>query len=103
MLCALIKDENREAIRRAQKQDDLIELSLHLFKPSNLSELRKLCHKPVIFKLNEPELDLLTSLPDYVDLPHTTPTSVFEKIRKHFPTIKRICSYHDYERTGDLE
>lgn len=103
MLCATIKHESRDAIRRANRDADLIELSLNLFQPLNIGELRNLCRKPVIFKLKEADPAQLALLPDYVDLPHTTSPKVFEEIRKLFPQIKRICSYHDYETTGDLD
>jgi 3-dehydroquinate dehydratase / shikimate dehydrogenase len=103
MLCATLKNENKQALGQANKRADLIELRLDLFQPRSIGTLRKLCHKPVIFKLEEIDFDLLSLLPDCVDLPHTTSGEVFEEIRKRFPTIIRICSYHNDETTGDLE
>ena len=103
MLCAALKSENYKSIARANREADLIELSLNLFKPGNPLHMRSLCRKPVIFKLIEPDWNLLSLAPDYVDLPHTTESTIFEEIGTRFPHIKRICSYHDFEKTGDLD
>ena len=103
MLCATIKSDSIKEIQRANREADLVELNLPLFKPHDLAHLRSLCKKPVIFKLEEIDWDLLLLSPDYVDLPHTTPIAVFEEIGARFPLIKRICSYHNFEKTGDLE
>ncbi len=92
MLCAPLRSENSLV-----KQADLIELRADCF------ELKKFCQKPVIFKQEVVDFEALSILPEYVDLPHTTSSADFEKIKRQFPNVKTICSFHDFEKTGDLE
>ena len=103
MWCAPVKYEDISEIQQANKQADLIELQLDKFSPTDLAKLRKLCIKPVIFKLNALDWEALAHLPEFVDLPHTVSPKEFGALKKRFPQIKRICSYHDFEKTGDLE
>lgn len=59
---------------------------------------------PVILTLRgkQPEAKrLLASSPAYIDLMHDTPLSFVEEIGREFPQVKRIISYHNYERTPE--
>lgn len=93
MLCATIKEDSLSAIQAANRQADLIELRLDLFTPKNLASLRKSCQKPVIFKANKFDSNLLSFSPDYLDLPFGVEVDL---------PLPRICSYHDEEKTPDL-
>lgn len=103
MLCATIKNAHVEEIERANRLADLIEFRLDLFSSSQLACLRNLATKPVIFKLDSPDFEKLGLLPDYVDLPWEIEAACFEEIALRFPSIKRICSYHNFQETGDLD
>jgi 3-dehydroquinate dehydratase/shikimate dehydrogenase len=102
MLCTSIKHEDKQAIEQANREADLIEFCLDLFKPKDLRALRQLCKKPVIFRLKRLDFQALSERPDYVDLPHTLSSETFETVGTQFPFIKRICSYHDFEKTENL-
>lgn len=103
MLCATLKSYNEETFVSSLIQADMLEFRLDLSSFRNLKELRKRCTKPVIFKLKEPNFDIFSLLPDYVDLPSSTPKKVFREIKERFPSIKRICSYHNFRQTNDLQ
>lgn len=103
MLCATIRNENIAEIIKANQVADLIEFSLHLFQPIDLKRVRDLCQKPVIFKIESFDEKWLAYDPDYLDLPHTLPASLFQKIKTRYPRTKLICSYHDFEKTENLE
>lgn len=94
MLCAPIKTDSLKAIAEANRKADLIELRLDLFNPKNLYQLRQKCTKPVIFKLEKWDSQLLNFSPDYVDLPFGVEIDL---------PIPRICSFHDHESTPDLD
>ncbi|MCH9626165.1 MAG: Shikimate dehydrogenase (NADP(+)) [Chlamydiales bacterium] len=102
-LCAPFRSEDLITLEKANGEADLIELRLDLFKPKDLKKMRSKCKKPVIFTLKEPLESLLDLSPEYLDLPSTTPKRVFEHIRARYPRIQLICSYHDFEKMGDLE
>jgi 3-dehydroquinate dehydratase type I len=102
MLCAPVKFEDIKMLRQANKQADLLEIRLDQFKPNDIKKLRRLCEKPVIFKMDRLDFEILECLPDYVDLPSKLSPRVFDDVKKKFPQIKRICSFHDVEKTGDL-
>ncbi len=55
----------------------------------------------MIFTCQEISDEILELKPDYIDLPHTASNEQFLAIP---PSIKRICSFHDFEKTPeDLE
>lgn len=80
-----------------------------------VSELRKMCHLPVIFTLRshaqggcyphseaqrlQTILDLCALNPDYLDLEHDVPHSYIKTIRQRYPAIKIILSYHHFGET----
>lgn len=96
MLCATLREDSIADIKVANRKADLIELRLDLFTPSNLSALRSACQKPVIFKMNQFDPKVIACSPDYIDLPFGAD---FTRIPS---SVRRICSYHDYERTPIL-
>jgi len=102
MLCAPLKFEDESMLCQANRWADLIEFHIDHFQTSTLEKWRRLCHKPVIFKLSASNFNVLQHQPEYVDLPHTVSPEVFESIKKQYPQVKLICSYHDFEQTGDL-
>lgn len=102
MLCAVIKTPSFEAIEKANEQADLMEFRLDemgALSYSMVHSLRKACRKPVIFKGGLGVMNWLTCAPDFVDLPFHTPLEVFEEVEKAYPSIQRICSWHDFEKT----
>jgi 3-dehydroquinate dehydratase / shikimate dehydrogenase len=103
MLCAIVKSDAERSICQANRTADFIEISLADNALEKAKFLRALCRKPVIFKMQKIYWSYLELKPNYVDLPHTTPRSVFERIREKFPGIGRICSYHNFEKTPDLD
>lgn len=82
-----------------------------------LSALRRACTLPVIFTLrskvhgghyphSEAErlkaiMRLCTLNPDYLDLEYDVPTQTIQAIRKLYPAIKLILSYHNFEKTPE--
>ncbi|MEZ5314961.1 MAG: type I 3-dehydroquinate dehydratase [Chlamydiales bacterium] len=94
MLCAPIRTDSLKAVKLANAKADLIELRLDLFTPKNLRVLRSACQKPVIFKLSRFDPSILSFDPDMIDLPFGVEIDL---------PLPRICSYHDQERTPDLE
>lgn len=122
MICVPITgpsfEEAELQIEEAQKRADLIELRIDQFGKIDLAqikELKKNCKIPVIFTLRpayqggkylggEPhriaQLKLLATIePDYLDLEYTLPHSLFDYVKRRFPKIKIIVSYHDFKRT----
>jgi 3-dehydroquinate dehydratase/shikimate dehydrogenase len=79
------------------------------------ARLRNECDLPMIFTLRkksqggfyqyseEQRLNDLFNLcslkPDYVDIEFDVPATFITKIKTHHPTIKLICSYHDFQKT----
>ncbi len=43
----------------------------------------------------------LASSPAYIDLMHDTPLTFVEEVGREFPRVKRIISYHNYEKTPE--
>jgi 3-dehydroquinate dehydratase/shikimate dehydrogenase len=93
-----------------------VEFRLDLFDSlSFVSELRSLALVPVIFTLKREKegghfrgedqkwetllFNLLSSIPDYLDLDYQTAPSFIDKIHSHFPTISLICSFHCFKKT----
>ena len=97
MLCATLKASSLLSILDANTCADLIEFRLdHFSDLSTLAYLRSRCTRPVIFTTQKITSKLLALKPDYIDLPSTSSKKEFESIP---PTIKRICSFHDFEKT----
>lgn len=103
MLCVPIKRADFRALRQASLKGDLVEFRLDLNEPKNLPELIKECRKPIIFKLKTPTDALLSLAPDFIDLDYSHGPEVFASIGRRFPKIRKICSYHDFKQTPDLE
>lgn len=118
-LCAVITGPAREDIERLIKQAaklaDIVEWRLDTFDEEALGQLeafRTLCRLPVIFTLRskrqggqfeggeEERLkqleELLTWLPDFVDLESDLPLEFVHRLRQRFPQIKMIVSFHDF-------
>ncbi|MCH9627241.1 MAG: Shikimate dehydrogenase (NADP(+)) [Chlamydiales bacterium] len=93
MLCAPIRRDSLDTIEQANQKADLIELRLDLFEPKDLRRLRLACQKPVIFKLNHFDVQLLSYQPDYIDLPFDHEVAL---------PVPRISSFHDFHSTPDL-
>lgn len=82
-----------------------------------LTALRQACHLPVVFTLrsqahgghylhSEAEriksiMTLCTLNPDYLDLEYDVPVPTIQAIRKRYPAIKLILSYHNFEKTPE--
>lgn len=97
MLCATLKQSSLLSILDANECADLIEFRLDLFANlSNLAHLRSRCTRPVIFTTKSITPQILALKPNYIDLPHTASPKEFASIPSH---IKRICSFHDFEKT----
>ena len=62
---------------------------------------------PLIFTPTLPNPDeefffqLAAKGPRYLDIPYTIPSSLFSKLKLHFPDIQLIASFHDYESTPE--
>ncbi len=99
MLCATLKTSSLLSLLDANQCADLIEFRLDLFDDlSSLAYLRSRCMRPVIFTMQSLNPKLLELKPDYIDLPHTASKKEFASIPS---TIKRICSFHDFEKTPE--
>ncbi|MCH9609326.1 MAG: Shikimate dehydrogenase (NADP(+)) [Chlamydiales bacterium] len=96
MLCSTLKRDSPLALIDANESADLVEFRLDL-SPS-LKRLRKRAHIPVIFTCHEVSDELVALKPDYIDLPFSASKEQFQAIP---PSIKRICSFHDFEKTPD--
>lgn len=111
-------DEAKQAIEKANKKGEAIELRLDLLKDlSHVSKLKSLCKLPVIFTLRkkaqggkyqgseherEEKLSELLALgPDYVDLEYDVAPSFIEKVHQNFPDVAIICSSHDFDKTPE--
>src|SRR4029077_11717772 len=62
--------------------------------------------KPFILTVDGPPsqdrlLTLVQSSPVYLDIPSNMPQSFFEEVRKKYPEVKIIASYHDHEKTPE--
>ena len=109
-----------QQIALAHTHADAIEFRLDYAKKMAITAIRSLretCRIPVIFTLRKKsqgglyprdEAERLNDLftlcalnPDYIDLEYDTSQAFLEKIKSHFPHIKIICSYHDFEKTPD--
>jgi len=121
MLTVVIRgsfSEAKSAIHEANRRGEAIEFRLDLFDDlSHVSKLKGLCSLPVIFTLrkksqggafegNEREreeklIELLALNPDYVDLEYDCDPTFVQKVRKMFPDVAIICSFHDFEKTPE--
>ncbi len=80
----------------------MVEFRLDLFKKLDVAELgriRKKIKAPVLFT---GDASLAYLEPDYLDFDHKNPEQAHE-VRKQFPAIKIVISYHNYEMTPDLD
>lgn len=108
----------RKQILAAIDRTDGIELRLDYWESLSLDAINKLRNEfrlPIIFTLRkksqgglykQSEENRLADIfrlceyqPDYLDLENDVPISFYEKIHAHFPTIKLICSFHDFDQT----
>jgi 3-dehydroquinate dehydratase/shikimate dehydrogenase len=97
---------------------DIIELRLDYLEHINIAEIRRLrktISLPVIFTLRKksqggqsvmPELKRLAMMmhlaslrPDYMDIEFDTPDAYLQTLKKNFPKIHIIGSYHDFKKT----
>jgi 3-dehydroquinate dehydratase / shikimate dehydrogenase len=122
MLITVITANNAQEARRqilsAQQATDGIELRLDYWSVLDVESLAKLRQEfslPMIFtlrkksqggkcELNEAaRLAFLYQLcalqPDFIDIEYDVPVEFIQKIKLNYPTIKLICSYHDFEKT----
>ena len=116
MLTLAIKGEFPEKqIEYANQHSQAIELRLDLIPSYDIGKLRTLCNVPVIFTLRkkshggaftgtekerEEALEKLAShKPDYLDIEWDTGPAFAKKIQEKYPSIKIICSYHNFEET----
>ncbi len=121
-LCIVIKGpslvEAAHQIEEAVKVVDIVEWRLDLFATLDLSSLKKLRKKfdcQVIFTLRsisqggscnrtqEERLLFLEKLaqlcPTYLDVEYSASQAFIDSIKKQYPSIKIICSYHDFAKT----
>lgn len=108
----------RQAIFQLADRADGIELRLDYAETVTLSEvatLRDICTLPVIFTLRssaqgghyqDPEPQRLQTIltlcalnPDYLDLEYDVPLDIIQAIRRRYPAIKLILSYHNFQNT----
>jgi len=122
MLCVVIKGPSFSAvcqqIKALPKETDLIELRLDYFESldaDDLRQIRALFPIPMIFTLRKRTqggfflgseenrlreiLRLIKLGPEYLDLESDVPLEFVEKIRRYYPRIKLIISYHDFKGT----
>lgn len=97
---------------------DGIEFRLDFLAPFDIDFINKLRNQiklPIIFTLRKPSqggfctdedverqkkiIQLCELHPDYVDLEYDTPHDFVDDIKRRFPTIKLICSYHNFHST----
>lgn len=127
MICAVVKGPTILAVHQ-QISDvlpyaDLIELRLDLFEKIEEAALKKLRMDfsiPMIFTVRsenqgggfkgsyEEQMEMLLSLlhlqPEYLDLESQLPLGFFEEIAYRYPSIKLICSHHNFKNTpSDLD
>lgn len=123
-ICAVIPGpslhEAKQQIASAQTKADLLELRLDLFEPFDLKalvKLRKLIQIPVLFTLrtvtqggnysgtDKERLvkleELAAANPTYIDLEYDTPAIFFSHLKKDYPAIKLIASYHNFSNTPE--
>lgn len=123
-ICAVISGptllEAKEQIQAAQTKADLLELRLDLIEPLEpkaLLKLRKLIQIPVLFTLRtvgqggnyagtdkerlEKLEELAAAAPTYIDLEYDTPAIFFTHLRRQYPAIKLIASYHNFNNTPE--
>ncbi|MBI5754363.1 type I 3-dehydroquinate dehydratase [Candidatus Peregrinibacteria bacterium] len=111
-LCVPIKRNKINAVlgemKKAQKHCDVIEIWLDEIKDLNaksLNEINKINSLPLLYKVTKPDLakikQLLKNIKNiaYLDLDIYCDTSIIKKIKKAFPQIKIIISYHDFKKT----
>lgn len=127
MLFVVIKDFSysraQENICRAQSEGaDGIELRVDHLEKIDLKEIEGLMHAsplPCMLTLRtnaqggkyngskKEQLSLLEQLahlkPAFLDLEMDLPLPFFEKMGREHPSVKLICSFHDVEKTPDLE
>lgn len=123
MLCVPIKgpsfEEAYQQIEKATSYAQLVELRLDQFTSFETQPLQKLINSFAIsfiftlrdqtqggfYKGSEEErkahiLKLAELSPDYFDIESHVSKSFVEKVKKQFPKIKIILSYHDFEKTA---
>ena len=124
MLIAVIPvrdyDTAKQQIQKALEQADGVELRLdYLFQLDidAIARLRAQCTLPVIFTLRsalqgghypcdealrlQDMLRLAALNPDYVDVEYDVPDSFLQVLCAQYPSIKIICSYHDFIQTPE--
>lgn len=100
MLCISQKPINKDDIE--WKEGFLHEIRFDHLETSEWDKFKN-CPYPTIFTkwdASEDELEKLASLePTYLDIPQSFPLSVFERIQNLYPSLKVICSYHNFKET----
>ena len=118
MLCGVITgpslDEIQNQINQASLYADILEIRWDCF---DSTEFEISCKLPMIFTLRpisqggyylkseemrmKDLARLLEKKPNYVDLEYTIPFKVIEELKKNFPEVKTILSYHNFDNTPD--
>lgn len=124
MLTLVLKSSISSALSAIKEQKDNVscfEIRLDTFKEMTKEKLKPLVKAlegaPFILTLRMKEqggsfygtfderqkrlLTYLPFMPTYVDLEYNTPAAHLQEIRKDFPKIKILHSYHDFEKTEE--
>src|SRR5947209_8563331 len=92
-------------VKQNEIDDDILTLS-HIEVRANATTPLPLKKIPFILTLDAPicseKLFTLASYePTYLDIPSSMPKSFFEEMRRRYPKVKLIASFHDYEKTPE--
>lgn len=108
MLCVSIRPQNEQELlqdfAQASSLGDLVEIRVDGFSEIPFATLKELFRQPTLAGIGskqDPELlRTLASLgPTWLDVPSDIP--IHEEIKRNYPDVKIICSYHDYKETPD--
>jgi 3-dehydroquinate dehydratase/shikimate dehydrogenase len=105
MICVVIPgptlNDARAQINASIGTADLIELRLDLFTSIEwVSLLRNEFSIPMIFTIKGQKIETLPAVaPEFIDIEHTTPLALVEKLLEKFPATKIIVSYHNFHET----
>jgi len=120
-ICAKDHKSASNQIRKALLYPvDILELRLDFFNNLKITEIKNLNKSfniPMIFTLRKKSQgglfrgkeaerlklikDLIVLEPEYFDLEYDIANSFVNSIRKEYPQVKLICSYHDFKKTPE--
>ncbi len=108
MLVCSIRPTCVEELRELPADVDLIEIRLDGLQEIPFHELQDIARRGIPFILAAPHImdeevyvQLAACAPLYLDVPCTMPSALFTRLKRQYPDVKIIASYHNYECTPE--